>query len=62
MKNWQTSLVGVLVIGVGVVHSIVAHKVDAEAMGMMTAGVGLTLSADAQKPKRRRRQAHKPKL
>jgi len=48
MKNWRTTLVGLIVIAVGVVHLYVAKQADAEGLGMLTSGVGLILAKDAQ--------------
>jgi Na+/phosphate symporter len=48
MKDWKTSVVGLVVIGVGVIHLLVLKKTDAETLGMLSAGVGLILSKDSK--------------
>lgn len=42
-------MVGLIVVGVGILHAIQAKTFDPESTGMLTAGVGLILAQDAKK-------------
>lgn len=48
MKDWKTTLVGLIVIAVGVVHLLAAKRADAAGLGMLTSGVGLILAKDGR--------------
>ncbi len=50
MKDWRTSIIGIVVLAVGILHALQAKQIDAESMGMFSGGVGLILAADGNKP------------
>lgn len=53
MKNWQTSLAGVLTLALAGLS--IWHKPDSvvepQTIGLITTGVGLLVASDANKPK-----------
>lgn len=49
INDWKTTLVGLIIVLVGVGQMIQAGHVDAASIGTMTAGVGLILAADSKK-------------
>ena len=48
MKDWRTTVVGLIVIAVGAIHALQAQAIDSVTTGMFTAGVGLILAKDSK--------------
>jgi hypothetical protein len=48
MKDWRTTVVGLIVIAVGAIHALQAKAIDSVTMGMLSGGVGLILAKDSK--------------
>jgi hypothetical protein len=46
IKNWKTTIIGLIVIGVGVIHALHAHAIDSEALAEFSSGAGLIMASD----------------
>jgi len=48
MKDWKTTLVGAVVIAIGALHCFKSGTLDAESLGLLTAGAGLICAKDSK--------------
>jgi hypothetical protein len=48
IKDWKTTIVGLIVVLVGVGHMLQSGQMDATSMSILTGGVGLILAADSK--------------